>query len=101
MMSRVYALECEKTLSTAFFSELVEHVTVSVFLDTVLNGLVVNADGELHDMFHDYLPSFSISLILSVRASSTSTRSPHLRFRQNCSRSAQFSACRMPRSLIA
>lgn len=51
--------------------------------------------------YRHYFPSFSISLIFSVRASSTSTRSPHLRFRQNCSRSAQFSACRMLRSLIA
>lgn len=101
MVSREYALVYEKTLSTAFFGELVEHVRVGVFLDAILYGLVVNVDGELHDMFHDYFPSFSISLIFSVRASSTSTRSPHLRFRQNCSRSAQFSACRMLRSLIA
>lgn len=53
MMSREYAFVCAKTLSTAFFGELGEHVPVGVFLYAVLNGLVVNADGELHDVFHD------------------------------------------------
>ena len=65
MFSREYAFVRENSVR-GFFGELVEHVRVGVFLDTVLNGLVVNVDGELHDMFHDYFPSFSISLIFSV-----------------------------------
>ena len=84
-----------------FFDDLVEHVLVGVFLDAVLDGLVVNADGELHDMFHDYLPSFSISLILSFKSPGISPLCQTVNASQTLLRPAQSSLARVWNNALA